>query len=178
MIVGEKGIILMYQRLSSVLLIILLVAFSASGLQNNWVKIEPLGGGFSVMIPSVPKEQNKIDETYSSHSLSAVTPSTVYIVEYGDYAPSIHLDVPGELAANRDNFVKSVEGKLISSKEINLDGHPGLEFIAENSQASMKSRVYVIGNRVFTLAVAVLNGKSDAENVDRFFGSFAFVKSE
>jgi len=67
--------------------------------------------------------------------------------------------------------------KLIESKEISMDGHAGLEFTGESDQASFKSRVYLFGNRVHQIGVAVFKGKDDAANVDRFFGSFSFTKS-
>jgi|SRR5437016_9740225 len=166
----------MKKRLSLALLAILLAPFAAAAVQSEWVRVAPVGGGFSFRMPANPKEESKTDADYSSHSFSLVTDPVIYIVEYGDYSPTIHLDVRGELNANRDNFVNGVNAKLIDSKEIDLDGHPGLEFTAENSQASMKSRVYLVGNRVFMIAVAVLDGKSEPENVERFLGSFAFAK--
>lgn len=164
----------MSKRLLSAVLI-LLSSYSISPAQGEWIRIAPTGGGFSVTMPAQPKEETKVDDVFSSHSFSMMTDKTVYIVEYGDYAPSVRLDVPGELAANRDNFVKGIDGKLLESKEVTLNGRPGLEFTAESSQLSAKSRVYLFGNRVWMIAAAVLKGTTDTENVDRFFASFAFT---
>ena len=58
-----------------------------------------------------------------------------------------------------------------------MDGHTGLEFTGESDQASFKSRVFLFGNRIHQIGVAVFKGKEEAANVDRFFGSFSFTKS-
>src|SRR5215471_15532804 len=166
----------MVKRISVVLLLVSLFSSSLKASQaGEWVKVSPLGGGFSIMMPATPKEETKVGETFTAHLFSTMTDKTIYIAEYGDYAPSIHLNVAGELAANRDNFVKEIEGKVLESKEITLDGRPGLEFTAESAQVSAKCRVYLFGNRVFMIAAGVLSGRSDPENVDRYFSSFAFA---
>ncbi len=82
----------------------------------------------------------------------------------------------GELAANRDNFVKNLSAKLIESKGVAMDGRPGLEFTLESDMLTAKGRVYLFGNRVFMIAAAVLKGNTDTENVNRFVSSFAFTK--
>ena len=48
------------------------------------------------MLPAKPKEENSSDNVFTSHSFTLMTDKTIYIVECGDYAASIHLDVPGE----------------------------------------------------------------------------------
>jgi hypothetical protein len=161
-------------RRSLLAALILSSAFSIGAAQTEWVKVAPIGGGFSIMLPAKPTEESKVDKDYSSHSLSLTTDTTIYIVEYGDYAPTIKLDPAGELAANRDNFVKTFEGKLLDSREISLQGHSGLEFSAENANLSAKCRVYIFGNRVYMLASGVKKGDTNFQNVDRFLTSFAF----
>src|SRR5215510_8390745 len=157
---------LMIKRLSALLVFLFLVGPPLNASQaGEWIKVSPLGGGFSIMMPASPKEENKVGDTFTAHLFSTMTDKTIYIAEYGDYAPSIHLNVAGELAANRDNFVKEIEGRVLESKEITLDGRPGLEFTAESAQVSAKCRVYLFGNRVFMIAAGVPSGRSDAENV-------------
>ena|SRR5437016_3415485 len=156
--------------------LIFLLTFSIYAAQTEWVNVAPIGGGFSVMMPAKPTEDSKVDKDYSSHSLMLTKDATIYILEYGDYAPTIKLDPAGELAANRENFVKTVEGKLLESKEISLQGRSGLAFSAESANLSVKYRVYIFGNRVFMLAGAIKKGETDFQNVDRFLTSFAFAQ--
>jgi hypothetical protein len=169
----------MFKRFSAVLLCLLIGVSSLSAFQTSeWVRLSPLGSGFSIMMPGKPEEEVKPGDDFTYHLFTVSTSKAIYLAGYGDYAPRIRLDVAGELAANRDKFVKGVSATLTGSKDITLDSHPGLEFTAENDQASFKSRVYLFGNRVHQVAVASLKSRDDVENVNRFFASFAFTSSD
>jgi len=168
----------MRKRHSLILFLTFLVAPSIFAFQATaWVKVAPFGGGFTVMMPGKPQEEVKPGEDFTSHLFTITTDKAIYLAAYGDYAPTIKLNVGGELVANRDNFLKALDAKLIDSKEISMDGHTGLEFTGESDQASFKSRVFLFGNRIHQIGVAVFKGKEEAANVDRFFGSFSFTKS-
>jgi hypothetical protein len=169
---------IMLKRFSLSIIFVLAIASSLNGYQSEWVKLAPVGGGFSVMMPGKADEDVKPADEFTSHLFTVTTDKAIYLVSYGDYAPSIRLDVDGELIANRDNFLKGLNATLIESKKITMDGHAGLEFKGESSQASFKSRVYLFGNRVHQLAVAVFKGKDDTDNVNRFFAFFSFTDDQ
>ena len=145
---------------------------------ENWIKVSPVGGGFSVMMPAKPEEETRPGDDFTAHLFSATTDNAIYTVAYGDYAPSIRFNVDDELAASRDIFLKRVDASLKTTKALTMDGRKGLEFTAENAQASFKSRVFIFGTRFYQIAVAVLRGKDDAENSNRFFASFEFIRPE
>jgi len=168
----------MRKRLFLNLFLTFVVASSVFAFQaTDWIKVAPIGGGFSVMMPGKPEEEVKPGKDFTSHLFTVTSDKAVYLAAFAEYAPNVKLNVSGELAANRDNFLKALDAKLIDSKEISMDGHIGLEFTGESDQASFKSRVYLIGNRIHQIGVAVFKGKDEAANVDRFFGSFPFTKS-
>ncbi len=167
----------MCKRFSAALLFVFLFAPVMNAYQGSeWSKVAPTGGGFSIMMPAKPEEEVNPKEDFTLHLFTVMTTNAIYLAGYGDYAPSIRLDTAAELAANRDNFLKGVNATLVDSKSITLDGRAGLEFTGESNQASFKSRVYLFGNRVYQIGVAVFKGKDDAENANRFFASFAFTK--
>jgi hypothetical protein len=141
---------------------------------GQWIKFAPPGGGFSVLLPAQPKEEIESKENFTAHLFTAKNERAIYIVGYGDYAPSMHLNVDDELLALRDNFARDFKAHLNNSRNITLNQNPGLEFTAENDQASFKCRVYLAGNRVYRFAAIVFAGKDDPENVNKFLGSFAF----
>ena len=141
---------------------------------GQWIKFAPTGGGFSILLPAQPKEETQAKENFTSHFFTTKNERALYIVGYGDYAPSVHLDTDGELAANRDNSVRGLKAHITDSHAVTLAGHPGLEYTAESDQATMKCRVYLVGNRVYQFAAIVFAGKDDTENVNKFLGSFAF----
>ena len=142
---------------------------------RDWVKVAPLGAGFSVMMPTMPTEAVESKELFTEHSFVTNTGTTLLIAVYFDYAPSMKMNEVAELVANRDSFLKGVNAQLISSKEIKLDGRAGLEFTGEDERRLYRSRVYIFGNRVHQIAGVILKSDEDTENVDRFFASFAFT---
>ena len=169
----------MMKRITLALILILAIASLLNAYQTGeWVKLTPVGGGFSVMMPAKPEEEVKPSNDFTMHLFTVATPNAIYLAGYGDYAPTIRLNVDGELAANRDNFAKGLNAKVTDSAKITLGGRPGLEFTAESDQASFKSRVYLLGNRVHQIAVAVFKGKDDTENANRFFASFTFASDD
>jgi len=169
----------MLKRTNSATIFVLACALAVSAFQSvEWIKVTPVGAGFSVLMPAKPEEEVKSGGDFTLHLFSITTAKAIYLAGYGDYAPSLKLSVDAELTANRDKFLKGLNATLVGSKQIILDGRPGLEFTGESEQASFKSRVYLSGNRVYQIAVAVLSGKTDDDNVDRFFASFALANSQ
>src|SRR5689334_6091417 len=73
---------------------------------RDWIKFAPADGGFTVLMPTEPKETpSKPIEDFTSHFFGALAENGVYLVGYGDYAQNIHLNPEAELIANRDNFL-------------------------------------------------------------------------
>ncbi|HEX3559246.1 MAG TPA: hypothetical protein VHU19_08575 [Pyrinomonadaceae bacterium] len=127
--------------------------------------------------PDAPKDDadTKTDSKlgqYTTHLFLQKTDKGLFMAGWVDYAPSVRLDVPGELAANRDNFVKGLNARVTSEHPITLGDSPGIEFIAESADATFKSRVYVVGQRPYMIIAATFNGMDDAANVERFLASF------
>jgi hypothetical protein len=146
---------------------------------SEWIKFTPAGADFSVMVPAEVKEmETKPVPDFTSHTFGLVVDNAVYVVCYGDYSPSTHLDTDKELLANRDNFLKPLGGSATSTTKIQLDGRAGLEFTGESSQYNFESRVYISGNRVYQIAVGVNKGIDNAANTARFLKSFAFVSTQ
>ena len=165
------------KRLSVVLLLVPAVASSVNASETcEWIRVAPVGAGFSIMMPAKRVEEVNPRDDFTLHLFSVTTANKIYLAAYGDYAPSIRQDVARELAANRDKFLNSVGAMLTDSRKITMDGHTGLKFTAESDPASFKSRIFLFGNRVHQISVAVLDGKDDTKNIDRFFASFSFSK--
>lgn len=170
----------MTQRIAATLLLLLL-ALTAFGFQTPapWTKFTSPLGRFSVLMPGEPKEEKETKQTggplapFTNYLYSAKTENAFYLVGWVDYRPGARLNVQGELAANRDNFVKSVHATLGAEKPIKLGLHPGIEFTAESPQATFLVRTYVVGQRPYMLVAATFKGKDDGANIDKFFSSFA-----
>ena len=162
---------------------VLAAAVAAAGFQQPqpWVKVSPPGGAFSVMMPTKPEESVETKDSqlgkYTSHLFITNTDGVVYIAGWVDYAPGVRLDVRGELNANRDNFLKGLEAKATSEKEVRIDGNPGIEFTGESAKARFKARVYLVANRPYMVATAWGLGVAEPPAVGTFLTSFALVKA-
>src|ERR1700752_5411772 len=124
---------------------LLLAGTQTHGFQSaDWVSVSPLGSGFSVRMPAKPVEEVRPSDDLTTHLYRLATENALYIVAYGDYAPSLRIRKDEELAANRDRFLQSLDAQLINSKQITFEGHDGLEFTGENDQASFRSRLFIL----------------------------------
>ncbi|HET9528653.1 MAG TPA: hypothetical protein VFO99_21005, partial [Pyrinomonadaceae bacterium] len=91
-----------------------------------------------------------------------------------DYTPDAKLDPATALIQNRDKFNKSFYATLVSSREITVDGHTGLEFTSESPAVNLKSQLFLIGKRLIQTATMVYKDVDQTTSVNRFFESFKF----
>jgi len=174
----------MLNRLSVPFTLLLIFAVQTFGqtVPAGWVKLASDVGRFSVLIPGTELPAEKAETTtiakvpeaapYTSHLFVQRTDKGVFLIGWVDYAPNFRPNVQGELAANRDNFVKGLEAKVTSEKPIKLGDIPGIEFTAESKSLVIQSRVYMIGSRPYMLVAGTFTGMNDAANIERFFDSF------
>ena len=99
----------------------------------------------------------------------------IFIVGWVDYDPKFNFDVQKELEANRDNFIKGVKAKLLTTTKASYGTNPGIEFTAESEQAFFRSWVYVVGRRPYQLIAVSPKGATSSPNVARFHSSFTLL---
>jgi hypothetical protein len=147
-------------------------------LVNNggWASFVSEEGRFSVLMPDIPTDQTEtVDSThgpYTTHLFVVKDTTSVYLIGWVDYAPSFAFDKKAELEANRDNFVKGISAKLITTRPTIIDGYSAIEFTAETADRVFKSRVYMVGRRPYQIVIGSPKGLDDSANVNRFFNSF------
>lgn len=161
------------KQIVTIIFVLMLHSSLAAAQSDEWIKLEPVGGGFSVMMPAKPEEQVRAGDDLTLHLFILETRYIIYSVSYGDYAPSVQIDVENELVANRDSFARSLSATVIDSKKITKDGRKGLEFTAQNDTTFISSQLYLFGNRLHQITVLVPSGRRGNPNIERFFASFA-----
>lgn len=172
-----------YKLLFSAACIILSLASAA--MADGWIKLTSDAGKFSVLMPGPKAPEEKAETTTESKDVPASAPYTThlfmqtsdkgvrFLVGWVDYAPGFKPNPQGELAANRDNFIKGVKAKLATERPITLGQNPGIEFTgAAEDGAAIKARVYMVGARPYMLVALTPKGKDDSVNADKFFDSF------
>ena len=159
-------------------LLVLIASFGnlpAQTVPSGWVTLTPEGAGFSVLIPGKAVETINEKPSFTLHSFNVTVGRATYIASYSDYVPG-KLDPATALTANCDKFIQSLQGKLISSREITIDGHTGIDFTSETPAANVRSQLFLIGNRMYQTVAFVFRDVDETKNVDRFFESFRFTK--
>lgn len=143
---------------------------------SGWVKFTSDTGHFSVMMPEIPEDKTETTPSahgpYTTHLFIVKDTTSVYLIGWVDYDPSFPFDRQAELEANRDNFVKGIEAKLISTRPTVIDGYSALEFTAETADRVFKSRVYMVGRRPYQIVIGSPKGQDDSVKANRFFNSF------
>lgn len=156
------------------LLLLLLSSVAAAQdqpLPAPWAKFEHEGGVFSVLMPGKPVETITQRSKYTLHSFTVTLGRSVFSVSYSDYVPEVKLD-DSSIASNIEKFNKNLSATLLTKREMKIDGQNGVEFTAETPALNVKSRVFVIGNRMYQTAALVFKDVDDTISVNRFFDSF------
>jgi hypothetical protein len=141
---------------------------------DSWVRFEPEGGGFSLMMPGKPVEQVSQDEKTTSHNFLAHLGKALYVGSFSDYAAPIKATEDEELQANRDNFNKGMKATLINSRNITAAGLQGIEFTSETEGATIRAKVFLKGQRVFMIVAMVPKDVDQTKSIQRFIDSLTF----
>ena len=143
---------------------------------GGWVRYNSVSGRFSVLMPETPDEKTETEQSdhgpYTTHLFVVRDTKNVYLIGWVDYDPSFNFNRNAELEANRDNFVKGIKATLVSTRTLNLDGYPALEFSAETEDRTFQSRVYMVGRRPYQIVIGTPKDEPDAVSMNRFFSSF------
>ena len=142
-----------------------------------WAKFEHEAGGFSVLMPGKPVETITQRPKYTLHSFTVTLGRSVFSVSYSDYVPEVKLD-DSSVTSNIEKFNKNLGATLLTTREIKIDGHTGVEFTAETPALNVKSRVFVIGKRMYQTAALVFKDVDDTISVNRFFDSFKLTSAK
>ena len=94
----------------------------------------------------------------------------LFLVGWVDYESSFTFNAQKELEANRDNFIRSLRGTLVASKNVDFNGYQGLEFSATTATHFWTSKVFIVGRRPYQMLAGSSTGKA-SQNQIKFFNS-------
>lgn len=163
-----------------IITLIISAAFVSEALAQAqpWTRFNSPEGRFSVLMPANPLREEQTKEVRGDKVVmrffTAGSEQGVFIVAYADYKMG---PAKQELDANRDSFLRGMKATLISESDIKLQENPGREIRAERDRLSIRSRIYLIGNRyyqVVAITPATLPGNLQA---DRFLASFELSRT-
>ncbi|MBK9254807.1 MAG: hypothetical protein IPM42_04910 [Saprospiraceae bacterium] len=161
--------------------------------QSDWKKFSPDGHKFSLMAPGEMKygEKNIITDvgplkliTYL-HQSKKDDPNHLYIINYVDYPEgTFHPDSTEVLNEFFDitisQNVKDLGGELVYKTEISSGTTPGQLYRVNynKNSASLKSKIFLYGDRFYSLQVYSSMDKSLNADIDHFLNSLSFEKPD
>jgi hypothetical protein len=157
-----------------------LIALALTGHPTSWKNYQSKSGRFAVMLPGRPVSQAMSINTPSGplelriFASQPVPGSTSFGVGYGDLPRDLALKRPASVTLDgaRNGAVANIHGRLLSSRNITLAGHPGREFRARVASGIYASRIYLVGQRLYQVIATTPQEQADSTDVARFMTSF------
>ena len=157
-------------------ILVLFAAVSFGQAPTKWARFVVPDKSCSVLMPDTAQKQSSTEEKQGVKSSSdlwlAKTNFGVYIIGITDY--SVELDPKSELDADRDNFLKAVNAKLVDESDISLSGVKGREFTGISENYTFKCRFFYINKRTYSIMGAEPTKELDVSRVKKFLESFEF----
>ena len=174
------------RRAPIVLIALCVLALAACTRGGEWSELAIDDGGFSVLMRPQPRYAKQPVETPAgrtiAHLYSSDRPDAFFAVGYSDYPLAAVVGTPPEniFVGVRDTWVRRVEGKLVTSSPLKLEGkYPGLEFTAEgrvkDAPAFLHARVYLVDQRLYQVVAMGRKGEISQGVVNRFLNSFRII---
>ncbi|RPD50991.1 hypothetical protein [Paracnuella aquatica] len=134
----------------------------------------------NITTQSVPTAVGDIEMKIASfESKNEADSNLAYVFIASDYPDSLINSGKKELLpqffrASVDGAEKNVNGKLISEKEISIEGFPGREVNVDygNGQAIISFRMYLVHNRAYFIQTLSETEKAANKDAIRFMNSF------
>jgi outer membrane lipoprotein-sorting protein len=150
-----------------------------------WPEFLSEEGRFKILMPSKPLTQTLTFESQQGqivhHSFMANREGIMCIVDYADLPKSMAdaTNIKPIFDASRDEFLKSIEGKLAGETPISLDGYPGREIKIDRRGGEARLRFYMVHSRFYQLAMVRFEFLSKPSGeMEKFFGSFKLTGDE
>lgn len=145
-----------------------------------WTEFRSDEGQFSVLMPQKPVSQSSTVETpqgrFEQHMFIAAHSQVICMVAYSDLPEKLMVSSNADAFFDGvgGEFIKHGGGKLASQTSLTLDGHPGRELKVHMFRGELRLRMFLVGERMYLLSLSKLEPpvESDAEIVNKFFGSF------
>ena len=142
------------------------------------------GGRYQIAFPDDPQKESRAvttdvgELTMNVASLEDAN-GVGYLVSYTDY-PTALIEVSDKrelLEEGKNEAVRNLKLDSIERvEEINLGFDPGIDFMGFGNNYFVQYRVYIVGNRLYQLAVMKEGEYSSAEQTESFFGSFELMR--
>jgi hypothetical protein len=166
---------------------LLVIVASALGVgfqrAEPWQPFDSTEGHFSVLMPTKPELQTRDihaengDAKY--YRYSAVNHIGLFSVMYFVHPVEAKDDAEREarLKLMCSGIIENLDGEVTFDRQGKVYGYPGREFVIKKAEDGSENvyqwKVFVVGNRLYQLAVTTEQKDSESTDVAKFFNSFA-----
>ena len=112
--------------------------------------------------------------------IGCATESGVYLVEKIEFPTAIARGAEQTLLDEmRDDFALEYVGKVLTEKQVRMDGRLGRDFLVRGQKPgqpvkTIRIRMYLEGKAIYAMVVIAAPNRDLPDDVGRFFGSFEF----
>lgn len=159
---------------------LLLCSALAVPAQSGWKEYVYADDGFAISAPMQPTLQTESKETpvgsVDAHNYTVdLGNNTAVGVNATDFKIGQGLDARLILAATKAGLAESLQGKIVSEKEISLGSEPGLELELVTDTNHLRFRYFFIDGKLFALMSTAPLARPFAPETTRMFDSFRLV---
>ena len=151
----------------------------------EWSKLDSTEGRFRALTPS--KAESSVSEVPSGtlkitlYTFSSSNKTGSFMLSYADYPNAATSPEHEQIVLDkvRDGVLKGTQAALVSETKITLKGYPGREMRAkrtiEGTEMIFSWRLFLVGKRLYQLAVATTEADSQSPEIKKFLLSFELV---
>ena len=147
----------------------------------KWQQVESPDAQFRISFPGNPAaSQESMTATddgskfVSNRLTSSPVHGVIYALNWWENPAQKDKSTNKLFADFRDCNIKVFHGKILSEKEIDVQGHPAIDTVVFAANGLVvENRVIRSGPRFYSLSVLDSSGRLDRENVQTFFGSLS-----
>ena len=146
---------------------------------NGWKEYKYRDDGFAISAPSKPLLRPQIPDEADSRTYGINYGNrTEILFGLGNVGAWENLPAKERLQRMEDLTLQGTSSKLISDKEISLDGNPGLEYEIEGASSHSRSRFYIVDGKLLAVQSYAPVDAPFAADTDRIFDSLHLLNSK
>jgi len=178
----------------STLACIFFISVLSSGfiITSDWFLMKNQDQGYQIEFPKEPSvsvqtvktKAGPVDMHINMLDLSKKEEDSnlIYLSSFAQYPDSlVHSDKKDQLAGflkeTVDGLVGSIDGEILSQKDIKIDSYEGKEVKInfQDGMAIIRIRVYLVQNKVYMLQVITKTENDSNESISKFMNSFSLI---
>jgi hypothetical protein len=144
---------------------------------DGWDEYKYRDAGFAISAPSlpIPRPTSPDESNTKAYGIKYDNRSDILITA-GPLDMFENLPDKEKLQRLKDLPVQGTSSKLISEKEISLDGKPGIEIEVESSSRHLRERYYIVNGRILAIQSSAPTGQPFVTDTDRIFESLRLLQ--